>query len=742
MALRFVWAQGRLPWAGGRQSRARIQSGPFGSVIALVMTSLPTLLLLLSATACADGDPSPASDPTHEESPADLHVASASDQQGPFLNRLALASSPYLLQHATNPVDWHQWGEAAFALAQARDVPIFLSVGYAACHWCHVMAKESFSDPAVAAVLNEHFVAIKVDREERPDVDALYMDAVQRLNEGEGGWPASIWLTPDLVPFYAGTYFPPEASRGRPGFGDVLARLDELWRTDRPRVLRRAGAVHQSLIDQASAASGRDNPPDDAMSQALVHLRLAEDPEHGGWSNPKFPRAPILSLLLDAARAGDEASQELLVRTLDTYAWSALQDPVAGGFHRYTVDTAWRVPHYEKMLYDNAQLASAYADAARITGEPRFAEVARSTLAWMDAALWLPEGGYASSLDADADHQEGITYTWTPAQVRALLLEEEARVVIQRLRLSETEEYSPALDGPPDAALRASLDRLLLAREDRPQPARDGKRVVAWNGLALSALTRAVEVYPDALERARSLAALLIGAQRPDGTLPRTLEAHAPDGVVDDHAFVGVALLDLFEVDPDPRWLRGAAALGGVVGARFAQAEGGFTFAIPRPDLLAAQMDWDDGAEPSGLGQAVLLLQRLAAYGAPGIDEAQLEATLRRASPYLQGTASGLGFPSLVRAWDRVQRGSVEVIVIAAPGDPTSAAMRVAVEDLRRPGLVFGEAAPGALDEFGAFTGKVAGALGPRAYVCRARVCKAPVESVGALREALVQAQR
>src|SRR5438105_3008187 len=384
------------------------------------------------------------------------------------MNRLAQEISPYLLQHADNPVDWYPWGEQALTRAREEDKPILLSIGYAACHWCHVMEQESFEDDATAALMNEHFVCVKVDREERPDLDAVYMDAVVSLT-GHGGWPMTVFLTPDGEPFFGGTYFPPEPRHGLPGFKQLLTAVADAWRERRAEIQRDAGSITQEL--QRTAEPSNEPLTSTLLADAVRGLRRAFDPVWGGFGNaPKFPPASALEFLLRR----DEL--DLVTKTLDSMALGGMYDLVGGGFHRYSVDREWLIPHFEKMLYDNALLIPAYLHAWVVTGNERYREVAEQTADYLLRELRLTEGGFASAQDADMDGVEGLTYTWTQEEgVPAELLQpfEDRRFVVR---------------GNLDDELRA---RLLAVREQRPQPLRDDKAVASWNGLAVAALAEA-----------------------------------------------------------------------------------------------------------------------------------------------------------------------------------------------------------------------------------------------------------
>src|SRR5205809_1900443 len=452
--------------------------------------------------------------------------------------RLARETSPYLQQHAHNPVDWHAWGEEALAHAREEDKPILLSVGYAACHWCHVMAHESFEDEATATLMNEHFVPVKVDREERPDVDSVYMDAVVSLT-GHGGWPMTVFLTPTGDPFFGGTYYPPEPRHGLPSFKQLLQAIADAWRERRADIERDAGAITEQL--RRTAEPSREPLTSSLLSDAVRGLRQQFDPAWGGFGTaPKFPPASALEFLL---RRGE---LDPATKTLDGMALGGMYDLVGGGFHRYSVDREWLVPHFEKMLYDNALLVPAYLHGWLVTGNERYREVAEETLDYMLRELRLPEGGFASAQDADTDGVEGLTYTWT----------EDDNVPRELLHPFEHGRF--IIRGELDPETRA---RLFAERELRPKPLRDDKAIASWNGLALAALAasgRRLE-RPDYLEAARALAEFLLGPlSTPEGRLFRSWRegrAHT-NGFLEDYADVANGLYELHVATGEARWLR------------------------------------------------------------------------------------------------------------------------------------------------------------------------------------------
>jgi len=665
--------------------------------------------------------------------------------EGAFVNRLDLETSPYLLQHARNPVDWYPWGEEAFAEARRRDVPIFLSIGYAACHWCHVMEHESFENPEIAALMNERYVNIKVDREERPDVDGLYMDTIHMMN-GDGGWPASLWLTPDRVPFYAGTYFPPESRYGRPGFKQLVVRMSQAWEQDREKVLETTGRVQQAL-DRAAAGDPLASWPEPGLvRRAVEQLQRSWDPADAGWgSRNKFPMTARLEFLLAYGVVHDDEQVLGTVRDgLDAMDRGGIHDHIGGGFHRYTVDTQWVVPHFEKMLYDNAQLLSVYGAAAVALDEPRFAEVAQDIVDYLVRDLRHPDGAFYSSQDADSSEGEGIFYVWTPAQVRTHLSGPAAERFLMAYQVTAAgnfEHGGTVLTRRADVEahatdLAASRRTLLAHRSTREAPPTDTKRVVAWNGMALGALARAGRLLdkPTWVALSVTCADAVLQAMDSEGILPRTLERNAPRGILDDHAFVAQGLLELFEADANPRWILAAHKIAGAMVERFGDPKGGGFF-ISEPgatDLLVRRKDATDGAEPSGLGIAVQVLRRLRAYGAPGVEIGTLDAAVRSVGSMLnRAPGSHTGVLGVV---DASVRPSMEVVLVGE-SHGVLAPFLARYNAAWRPHAVLSRMTSdtaSSLGTFGSLEGKVAGEDGPLAYVCFDGTCKLPTSDVEA----------
>lgn len=653
-------------------------------------------------------------------------------------NRLAGSLSPYLLQHAHNPVDWNPWDEAALARAKAEQKPIFLSIGYSACHWCHVMERESFENPAVAQVLNDHFVSIKVDREERPDLDDLYMDAVQTLT-GRGGWPMSVWLTPDLEPFFGGTYFPPEPRGGMPGFIPLLKRIAEAWATDREGVQTSARGLTAELRRQAEVAPGSDLPGEGVFEAALTQLRHSFDARWGGFGPaPKFPQHLAVELILSRGSAMDRA---MVLRTLDAMWEGGMFDHLGGGFARYSVDGQWLVPHFEKMLYDNAQLACCYLSAFQATGEARYAQVARATLDYLLRDLRDPSGGFHSSEDADSEGVEGKFYAFTPADVReALGAADGARFCAAygiteagsfEHGLSVVHRFSCAEGGrlaeEEDQALR---ERLRLWRDRRVRPAKDDKVLAAWNGLALSALARGYQVLdePRYREGAQACARFLQEELGRDGRLLRVWrngEGHTP-AFLEDWAAVTEGLVDLYEADFDPAWLTWAGLLADGLLERFLDAaEGGFfSTEAHQEDLLFRLKPGFDNALPSGNTLAARALLRLSRHLQREDYRAAAEGALRCFGPWMQRAPRA--FLGMLGALDLAQREALEVAISGEPSNPAVQQLLREVHGRHLPGRVL-SVSPDSLLPLHAERTAAPGA--PLVFVCRGQTCAAPVSA-------------
>jgi uncharacterized protein len=624
------------------------------------------------------------------------------------VNRLAGETSPYLLQHADNPVDWYPWGEEALMRARDEDKPILLSVGYAACHWCHVMEHESFEDEATAALMNEHFVPVKVDREERPDLDSVYMEAVVSLT-GHGGWPMTVFLTPAGEPFFGGTYFPPEPRHGLPSFKQLLAAVAEAWRDRRGDIERDAGAITETL--RRSVEPSREPLTSHLLSDAVRGLRQQFDPVWGGFGNaPKFPPASVLEFLL---RRGE---LEMTTKTLDAMALGGMYDLVGGGFHRYSVDREWLVPHFEKMLYDNALLVPVYLHGWLVTGNEHYREVADQTVEYMLRELRLPEGGFASAQDADTDGVEGLTYTWTEDDD------------VPRELLHPFEHGRLILRGDLEPDTRA---RLIEERKGRPQPLRDDKAIASWNGLTLAALAEAGRRLdrPDLVDAARALAEFLLGPlSTTEGRLHRTWRAgqakHA--GVLEDYADVAHGLYELHIATGELRWLEESRRLALLAVELFADDERGGFFLTPVDGerLVSRKKDFDDHPTPSGNSMLAYVLLRLARLWGDSDLERHAVGVFRLVSRLLSQAPSAFGHT--LSALDLHFSPPREIAVI---GRPESDVARAALAPFEPNAVV----AFGPSDEVPLLQGKDFVDGRPAVYVCENFTCQAPVTEPAAL---------
>ncbi|KAB8191167.1 DUF255 domain-containing protein [Nonomuraea phyllanthi] len=637
------------------------------------------------------------------------------------MNRLVDETSPYLLQHAGNPVDWWPWGPEAMREASRRDVPLLISVGYSACHWCHVMAHESFEDDETARLMNAHFVNVKVDREERPDVDAVYMGATQAMTQ-QGGWPMTVFATPEGHPFYCGTYFP------RPHFQRLLTEVHNVWTGDREMVLRQGAKVVEALNSQTTLPAG-PVPTEETLAAAVRNLReQGFDPVHGGFGGaPKFPPSMVLEFLL---RSGE---REMSGRTLEAMARGGIYDQLGGGFARYSVDARWVVPHFEKMLYDNALLLRVYTHWWKAGGGELARRVALETAAWMVREMRTEQGGFASALDADSEGVEGKFYVWTPEQLREVLGEEDGRWAQELFEVTGTFEHGTSVlqlpRDPDDPERYASVrERLLAARDHRVRPGRDDKVVASWTGLAIAALaeTGAVFERPDLVAAAAGAAELLESTHVRSGRLLRTSKdgrAGTNAGVLDDYANVAEGLISLYGVTGEARWLRLAGSLLDTVLDRFADGSGGFyDTADDAERLFQRPQDPTDNATPSGrYAAAGALLSYGALTGSTRHREAA-QAALGTVSVLAKGHArfAGWGLAVARAALD----GPVEVAVVGPADDPRTAALHRQALLADVPGLVVA-LGPGDFPELLEGRGPVGGA--PAAYVCRGFTCRMPV---------------
>jgi uncharacterized protein YyaL (SSP411 family) len=645
-------------------------------------------------------------------------------------NRLAAATSPYLLQHADNPVDWWEWGPDAFAEARRRNVPVLLSVGYAACHWCHVMAHESFEDDATAAYLNEHFVSIKVDREERPDVDAIYMQATTAMT-GHGGWPMTCVLDHDAAPFFAGTYFPDQPRHGQPAFRQVLEALADAWTNSADDVRRMAASLREHLQATGSFVLGVVD-----LDVAVTTLRGEYDAAHGGFGGaPKFPPSMVLEFLLRMRRspATGVAAAEMLDGTLEAMARGGMYDQLGGGFARYAVDADWVVPHFEKMLYDNALLLSVYAGRRSDVG----AWVAEGVADFMLGELRTAEGGFASALDADSEGEEGRFYVWTPAQLVEVLGADDGAWAAELLHVTATGTFE---HGSSTLQLRRDPDdldrwfdvqrRLLAARADRVRPARDDKVVAAWNGLAISGLVRLWSWQGEQrhLDAAVAAGELLWSTHVVDGRLRRVSRdgvVGSPAGVLEDLGCVAAGFLALVEATADAVWLERAGLLVDDALARFRAHDGGFfDTGVDAEALIARPRDPSDNASPSGLSSMVHALVAYAALTGSTAHRQAAEEALISASGLCERAPRFAGWSLAAAA--AMADGPEEIAVVGTPGPDRDA---LAAAARRRIGAVVVAAEPGT-PGIPLLEGRVEVDGRPAAYVCRNHVCAAPVTSL------------
>jgi uncharacterized protein YyaL (SSP411 family) len=660
-------------------------------------------------------------------------------------NRLAAATSPYLLQHAENPVDWWEWGPEAFEQARRRDVPVLLSVGYAACHWCHVMAHESFEDEATAAQMNEGFVCVKVDREERPDVDSVYMTATQAMT-GHGGWPMTVFTTPDGRPFYTGTYFPPRPAHGMPAFRQVLAAVSDAW-SNRRADLEAAGTKIVGAISARLDLGAPQPLTAEVLDGAVAALVSSYDERAAGFGGaPKFPPSMLLEFLLrNHARTGNGEALRTARGTLEAMARGGIYDQLAGGFARYSVDAEWVVPHFEKMLYDNALLLRVYLHLWRTTGDEWARRVADETAAFLIRDLGTPEGGFASALDADTNGVEGLTYVWTPDQLIEVLGADDGRWAAELFEVTDTGTFEHGastlqrLHDPDDPARLAEIrDRLLAARALRPQPARDDKVVTAWNGLAIAALAEhgVLTGAEASVAAARRAAELIAGTHWVDGRLRRAsrdgvVGRHA--GVLEDYGDLAEGLLALHQVTAEGRWLELAGELLDVVAEQFIDSDGWHDTAADAETLVHRPFDPADGPTPAGIAAAA---GAAVSYGALAGSPLHLEvgtaalaslARLVSQAPRAAGWAAAVG--------EALLAGPLEVAV-SGPAGPERDALVAAARAATSPGAVVVVGEPDAAG-VPLLAGRPVIGGRPAAYVCRGFVCSAPVTEVSALSAAM-----
>jgi uncharacterized protein YyaL (SSP411 family) len=709
------------------------------------------------------------------------------------MNRLSREQSPYLLQHANNPVDWFPWGDEAFTKARAESKPIFLSVGYSTCHWCHVMEHESFEHDEVAAVLNDHFVSIKVDREERPDVDRVYMAFVQATT-GSGGWPMSVWLTPELKPFYGGTYFPPTSRWGRPGFLEILQEIARVWRDERDRVVESANGVTERLRSLEQSTPTWTTPSTDALAATLHQFKQSFDARRGGFGDaPKFPRpSELLFLLREHARTGDADAREMVLRTLRSMALGGMRDHVGGGFHRYSVDGAWRVPHFEKMLYDQAQLVLAFVEAAQVSGDPFYAEVAEDTVLYVLREMTDAGGGFHSAEDADsvppedaasdAPHKkEGAFYLWRADEIDALL-GGDADIVKLRFGI-EPEGNAPqdpqqeftgknllyvarSLDdlaartakSPAEVAavLNRSRMRMFKARLERPRPHRDDKVLTAWNGLQIAALARLARYLRAGDADSRQAADRYVAAARRAADFfrdtmwnaeSRTLLRRYRDGraeieaYAEDYAYLIFGLLELFQADADAPRLEWIRALQERQDELFwDETSGGWFSTSGRdPSVLVRMKEEYDGAEPSASAVSVLNLLTLTHLVEHPDWPGRVERTLRLFGSRLE--QMGRAVPMMAAALSTYSAGRQQIVIVDGDGEFDGDALEQAAASPYLPfSIAFRirrdrQAMLGGVLPFVAAMHAIDGRAA--AYVCRDFACRQPVTTAEALEREL-----
>ena len=674
-------------------------------------------------------------------------------------NRLIHESSPYLLQHADNPVDWYAWGEEALGRAKEEDRPILLSIGYSACHWCHVMEHESFEDPEIAGLMNESFVNIKVDREERPDLDSIYMQAVVAMT-GHGGWPMTMFLTPDLKPFFGGTYFPPEDRHGMPGFPRVVEAIAETYRTRREEVAKAGDQLLARLRQQAEARQAEGPVTVDVLAQAYGGVASSFDHQHGGLGDaPKFPQAMVFEFLLRYhARTGEEQGLEMVEQTLRQMARGGIYDQVGGGFHRYATDSVWLVPHFEKMLYDNALLSRLYTHAYQATGRDEYARVARETFDYVLREMTSPEGGFYSTQDADSEGVEGKFFVWTPQEIEAVLGEETGRLVNRYYGVTEEGNFEGAniLHVPHEpaevarqmgmspeeleSAVQDANGRLLEARGQRVAPSRDEKVLTGWNGMMLRSFAEAAVVFDSEEYRRAATANATFVLERlcVDGRLLRTYKEGTAKlkGYLEDYSMLIDGLLALYEATFEERWLQEARGLADSMIKLFWD-EGQsalFDTGSDHEELLVRPRATSDNAMPSGGSVAAEVLLRLAVFTGENDYASRAATTLRSVAELMSQYPTGFG--NWLCALDFYLAAPREIAVVGPRSDPGTRALLGTVFGRYLPNrVVAGREVDGPVadGEIPLLQGKTMVDGKPTAYVCEHYACQAPVTDAEAL---------
>jgi len=691
------------------------------------------------------------------------------EEARPAPNRLIDATSPYLRQHAHNPVDWYPWGEEALAKARDEDKPIFLSIGYSACHWCHVMERESFENEEIAALMNQFFINVKVDREERPDLDEIYMNAVIAL-AGQGGWPMSVFLTPDRKPFYGGTYYPPRDMMGRPGFPTVLLGVAKAWAERRDEV----NATATDLTGFVKAQLTGLVPPEGAVSVDLLDAAAAELAKHydavdGGWGDaPKFPSSASVALLFrQSQRTGDEHGVKMALHTLEAMADGGMYDHLGGGFHRYSVDAQWLVPHFEKMLYDNAQLAPVYIEAWQLTDNPRFAEVAKDVFRYVLRDMQSPEGGYYSSEDADSEGKEGLFYTWRADEIDEVLGPDDGALFKAAYtirgdgnfssheayhageniphRTTDWAEIAKAGEMTPEALetrLGALREKLIARRDTRVRPGLDDKIITAWNGMMISAVAQGYRAFGEAALRDSALRAADFARKHLyDGEdLYRTHRAGTSQlpGYLDDYAWLALAFVDCYEITFDREWLERADRLVQRMNHHFWDEDSGlFWYTGPQHgELIVRARPTYDGAEPSGNSMAALALLRLATHLDSEDYRDQALQMLEAAQGFL--ARGPRGYLRMLLALDVYLHPGWEIVLAGDPSAlPFQEMIRVIGENFTPNGILAHVPTDGEVPDSALFAGKKALDGEPTAYLCRNYACEHPIRHPEALAERL-----
>ncbi|MBA3015036.1 MAG: thioredoxin domain-containing protein [Proteobacteria bacterium] len=727
--------------------------------------------------------------PVHDKSATD--AGGKEKVAGRKANRLIGESSPYLLQHAYNPVDWNPWDDEAIARARRENKPIFLSIGYSTCHWCHVMERESFEDPAIAAILNQYFVCIKVDREERPDLDQVYM-AVTLAMTGSGGWPMSVFLTPELKPFFAGTYFPPQSAFGRPGFADLLQKIHLSWEKDHEMIVKKSDELLQHLVESQASSDEKKLVVEATSAAAAEQLTRGYDAQNGGFGNaPKFPRPAGLAFLLRyGQRTGDSRVLDMVFVTLRKMAAGGLWDQLGGGFHRYSVDAGWRVPHFEKMLYDQAQLATLYLEAAQLSRDPLFKEVAAKTLDYVLASMRDEAGGFYSAEDADSpkpdnpkEQQEGAYYVWTAAELNSFLTEEEGAMVRYRYGIVadgnvaddphgelrgknilylahdfiETAKHFSVDENHVRTVLIRAEKKMLTERGKRPRPHLDDKVLASWNGLMISALAKGAlvlgqERYLHAAERAgKFIRTTLIdsGKNAKDTSSLRVWRRYRNgtagiSGHLDDYAFTIQGFLDLYEASSDWHWLELALALTEVQNSLFKDdKKGGFFETTGKDQTVIMRMKSDyDGAEPAGNSVSAMNFARLGRIFGDKILLEQADQTMNFFAGKLHQSPGAL--PQMLSAGEFLRRKPMQIVIAGDRGAGDTKAMLQVVAEFFLPNKVvlFNDGTPmpeSLAGKLSSLAYMVKQSDKATAYVCENFACQQPITEVETLRTMLGQ---